>query len=129
MELLNTLYDYRKENRVSPVFRQATLNYVQMLAPFAPHLCEEVWQWFCQGSVFQSHWPVVDSAALVAENWEIVVQVNGKLRGKLTIASGSDPEQVKAEALKLENVQRFLEGKAVIKEIYREGTLINLVVR
>ena len=100
-----------------------------MLAPFAPHLGEEIWQWFSDGSVFQSQWPAFDPTALVAENWEIVIQINGKLRGKLTIAAGSDPEQVKTQALKLENVQRFLEGQTVIKEIYREGTLLNLVVR
>ena len=129
MELLNSLYDYRKESSPAPVFRLAARSYVQMLAPFAPHLCEEIWQWFSDGSVFQSQWPAFDPTALVAENWEIVIQINGKLRGKLTIAAGSDPEQVKTQALKLENVQRFLEGQTVIKEIYREGTLLNLVVR
>ncbi len=129
MELLNALSDYRKQEGVTPVFREAVLRYIQMLAPFAPHLAEELWHEFYQGSVFSYPWPVADPAALVADTFELVVQVNGKLRGKAQVAVGASEEEVKAIARQIPNVAQHLLGKEVVREIYVPGKLLNIVVK
>ncbi|GIW34863.1 leucine--tRNA ligase [Meiothermus sp.] len=129
MELLNTLSDYRKEQGITPVYRHAVLCYLQMLAPFAPHLAEELWHEFHNSSVFSAPWPQVDEAALVADSFELVVQVSGKVRGKTTISAQASEEEIKRRAREIPNVQQYLEGKEVVKEIYIPGKLLNIVVR
>ncbi|RDI94661.1 leucine--tRNA ligase [Meiothermus sp. QL-1] len=129
MELLNALYDYRKEARVTPVFREAVLRYIQMLAPFAPHLAEELWHEFHQDSVFHHPWPEVDQGALVAEVFELVVQVNGRVRGRAQVAVGASEAEVRAIARQIPNVAQHLAGKEVLREVYVPGKLLNIVVR
>jgi leucyl-tRNA synthetase len=129
MELLNALSDYRKEHPVSPVYKQAIRHYIQMLAPFAPHMAEELWHQFYQGSVFAERWPSVDPEALLADEFELVVQVNGKLRGKMVVSTGASEEEIKRIAHGLPNVKSFIEGKQVVKEIYVSGKLMNIVVK
>jgi leucyl-tRNA synthetase len=129
MELLNALGDYRKEHGVTPVFREAVLRYIQMLAPFAPHLAEELWHEFYTDSVFKAPWPRLDESALVADSFELVVQVNGKLRGKATISTQASEEEIKRTARELPNVQQHIAGKEVVKEIYVPGKLLNIVVK
>ncbi len=129
MELLNTLSDYRKEQGVSPVFRHAVLRYVQMLAPFAPHLAEELWHHFHTTSVFHAPWPTLDEEALKADHFELVVQVNGRVRGRTTVSSNASEEEIRRLAKALPNVQQHLEGKEVVKEIYVPKKLLNIVVR
>lgn len=129
MELLNTLYDYRKENPVSPVYRTAVRYYLQMLAPFAPHIAEELWHFFYPESVFAARWPQVDPAALQADEFELVIQVSGKVRGKVIVASNASEQEIRQAARQNENVIRFMEGKEVVKEIYIPGKLLNIVVR
>ncbi|WP_457637143.1 leucine--tRNA ligase [Oceanithermus sp.] len=129
MELLNALYDYRKQAGVSPVYKTAVLTYLQLLAPFAPHIAEELWHRFNENSVFDARWPGYDEAALKADTITLVVQVNGKVRARIEAPA----EITKEEALELakgnENVQRHLQGKELVKEIYVPGKLVNLVVR
>jgi len=129
MEFLNTLYDYRKEHPVSPVYRTAIRYYIQMLAPFAPHMAEELWHWFNSDSVFQAQWPDVDKAALVADSFELVVQVSGKVRGKATVPADAGEDEIKRIAREIENVKSWLEGKQIVKEIYVPGKLLNIVVK
>lgn len=134
MELLNALSDYRKDNPVSPVFRLAILNYIQLLAPFAPHLAEELWHEFSPrqggaGSVFQAAWPSVNEAALVADTFELVVQVSGRVRGKVTVPAKASEAEIKAAAREIANVKVHIEGKEVVKEIYVPGKLLNIVVK
>ncbi len=129
MELLNTLSDYRKEQGVSPVFRHAVLRYVQMLAPFAPHLAEELWHHFHTTSVFHAPWPTLDEEALKADHFELVVQVNGRVRGRTTVSSSASEEEIRRLAKALPNVQQHLQGKEVVKEIYVPKKLLNIVVR
>ena len=129
MELLNALSDYHKENAVSPVFRLAILNYIQLLAPFAPHLAEELWHEFNQSSVFQAQWPGVDEAALVVDSFELVVQVSGKVRGKVTVSTKATEAEIKAAAREIANVKAHIGGKDVVKEIYVLGKLLNIVVK
>jgi leucyl-tRNA synthetase len=99
-----------------------------MLAPIAPHMCHQLWQDLGhEGDVLDATWPEVDQAALVEDEKLIVVQVNGKLRAKLTVAAGSTKEQVEALAFAEENVSKFIEGKEIRKVIYVPGKLLNVV--
>ncbi|KZE64645.1 leucine--tRNA ligase [Fictibacillus phosphorivorans] len=102
--------------------------FVKMLSPIAPHICEELWEMLGgEGSIAYASWPVWDEAQLVENEVEIVVQVNGKLKAKMTIAaniSGSDMEQA---ALGEESVQQSIEGKTIRKVITVPGKLVNIV--
>lgn len=129
MELLNVLSDYRKEQGVTPLYRHAVLCYLQLLAPFAPHLAEELWHEFHHSSVFSAPWPSLDEAALVADRFELVVQVSGKVRGKTTVSALASEEDIKRLARELPNVQQHIVGKEVVKEIYIPGKLLNIVVK
>ncbi|MCX7601085.1 MAG: leucine--tRNA ligase [Meiothermus sp.] len=129
MELLNAMGDYRKEAGITPVYRHAVLCYLQLLAPFAPHLAEELWHEFHPTSVFSAPWPQVDESALVADSFELVVQVSGKVRGKTMVSTQASEEEIKRLARAIPNVQQHLAGKEVLKEIYIPGKLLNIVVK
>jgi leucyl-tRNA synthetase len=129
MELLNAVYDYRKENPVGPVYKTAVLTYLQLLAPFAPHIAEELWHRFNENSVFDARWPGYDESALAAETITLVVQVNGKVRARLEVPATITKEEALALAKQHENVQRHLAGKQLVKEIYVPGKLVSLVVK
>ncbi len=129
MELLNALYDYRKTRPATPVYRTALRSYLQMLFPFAPHLAEELWSWFWPNSLFEAGWPSLDESALEAEEVEVAIQVNGRLRGAVRVRPDAPLEEVKARALEVKNVRTHLEGKEILKEIYVPGRILNLVVR
>jgi leucyl-tRNA synthetase len=103
---------------------------VVMLAPFAPHIAEELYQRLGHnGGLFDSaRWPVFDAAKAAEDSVEIAVQVNGKLRARLVVAVGASEADVKSEAMQLENVARHVDGKTVRKQIYVAGKLLNLVV-
>ncbi|RMF19394.1 MAG: leucine--tRNA ligase [Candidatus Dadabacteria bacterium] len=110
--------------------RELVETYPRLLAPFAPHLAEELWQ-VAGGEGFVAHasWPQADPARLVAERVEIPVQVNGKVRGRIEIAPGAPKEQVLEAARSHPNVARYLEQGTLIKEIVVPDKLVNLVVR
>ena len=103
---------------------------VVMIAPFAPHIAEELYQRLgYNDGVFESaEWPSYDPAKLVEDRLEIVVQVQGKVRGQVQVAADADEETVTQAALGNDNVSRFLKDKTVRKTIYVPGKLINLVV-
>jgi leucyl-tRNA synthetase len=103
---------------------------VIMLAPFAPHIAEELYQRLghTEGLFGSAAWPEFDEAKAAENSVEIAVQVNGKLRARLVVAIDADEATVKAEAVGLENVARHIEGKTVRKQIYVAGKLLNLVV-
>ncbi|HGY10220.1 MAG TPA: leucine--tRNA ligase, partial [Oceanithermus profundus] len=129
MELLNALYDYRKEAGAGPVYKNAVLTYLQLLAPFAPHLAEELWHRFSENSVFEARWPTYDEAALTADTITLVVQVNGKVRARLEVPADIGKDEALARAKAHENVRRHIEGKQLVKEIYVPGKLVNLVAK
>jgi leucyl-tRNA synthetase len=98
------------------------------LSPMAPHLCEELWETIGHGSLLADEpWPAFDPQALVTDTVTVVVQVNGKMRGKIEVAVGADEESVKAAALTEESVVRHTEGKVVRKVISVPGKLVNIV--
>lgn len=130
MELVNEMYRY-KEDTVNPgLFGAAIKDLIIMLAPFVPHVTEEMWEHLgYEGSVHDQNWPEYDEKALVKDTVEIVVQVNGKIKEKLDIAGGLSREEMEKTAMENEKVKGLIEGKNVVKVIAVPGKLINIVVK
>ena len=130
MELVNEMYRY-KEGSVNPgLFGAAIKDLIIMLAPFVPHVTEEMWEHLgYEGSVHDQSWPEYDEKALVKDTVEIVVQVNGKIKEKLDIAGGLSREEMEKTAMENEKVKGLIEGKNVVKVIAVPGKLINIVVK
>ena len=100
-----------------------------MLAPYAPHLAEQLWEMVGgKGSVFGQRWPAYDERLATAGDVEIAVQVNGKLRSRLTVPRGLAQDEVLARAMADESVKRFVDGQPVRKVIYVQDRLLNLVI-
>ena len=130
MELVNEMYRY-KEGTVNPgLFGAAIKDLIIMLAPFVPHVTEEMWEHLgYEGSVHDQNWPEYDEKALVKDTVEIVVQVNGKIKEKLDIAGGLSREEMEKTAMENEKVKGLIKGKNVVKVIAVPGKLINIVVK
>jgi len=130
MELLNTLQSTELSSpQYGAVMKEALESLVLLLAPFVPHISEELWQRLGHAELLSSTpWPAYDPTAVVDEEVLVVVQVNGKLRSKITLPAGTDEEALKAKALADEKVQPFLEGVQVRKVICVPGKLVNIVV-
>ncbi|MDR2611828.1 MAG: leucine--tRNA ligase [Deltaproteobacteria bacterium] len=124
MELVNHLTRNRIRNReISGVL-------ARLIAPFAPHLAEEIWESLGNsGSVFRSSWPSHDEECIRRPEVEYVVQINGKLRDRLKLAIGLTPEEIEPLVLSSPVVLRWIEGKELVKKIYVPDKLINLVVK
>ena len=102
---------------------------VLMLSPILPHVCHRLWfDLGHEGAVLEQSWPVHDPEALLRDEVELVVQVNGKLRSRISVAADASAEEVQAIALADPNVQRFVEGKPLRKAIVVPNKLVNLVV-
>jgi leucyl-tRNA synthetase len=102
----------------------------QMLYPFAPHIAEELWQMMgFENLLHESGLPEYEEKYLVQDSITYVIQVNGKIRGKLEVAPAADPEMLKAEALKVENVQRALEGFEIKKVIVVPGKMVSIAAK
>jgi leucyl-tRNA synthetase len=100
-----------------------------MLAPYAPHLAEELWvKLGHETSIFSTRWPTWDERLASAGDVEIAVQVNGKLRARLQLPRGASQDDVVAQALADEGVKRFVDGQTVRKVVYVPDRLVNLVV-
>lgn len=111
------------------VYREYALNFIKMLSCIAPHVGEEMYQILSgKTGIAKETWPTYDESKLVLSEKEVVVQVNGKLRGKFNISEDSEDEVIKAEAMKLEGVQAQIENKTVRKVIVVKGKLVNIVV-
>jgi len=130
MELTNKL---QKASLATPLDRavmaEACTALLQLLNPITPHIAQHLWKELGNTqNIEQATWPVVDAAALVEDEKLVVVQINGKVRAKVTVAAAAEQEQVLAIAKLDENVQRYLEGVSIRKVIYVPGKLLNLVV-
>src|SRR5947199_2169537 len=109
--------------------RRAIEPLLVMLAPYAPHVAEELWATLGhERSIFTAPWPAYDAGLAAAGDVEIVVQVNGKVRGRLTVSRGATEAQVVARAMQDEAVRKFLNGQPVRKTVYVQDRLLNLVV-
>jgi len=129
MELCNEISKLdTDEPRNHALADEALRAVVLMLGPIVPHICHQLWQLLGgEGDVMNAPWPVVDESALERDSIDIVVQVNGKVRAKMTIAVDLDKPAVEALALQQPNVQRFLEEVTVRKVIVVPGKLVNIV--
>ena len=124
MSLVNEVYSLGKISK-----EQLTI-FIELLCPFAPHLCEEIWEFMGgEGFLSQHPWPKYDEAKTVDAQTEIGVQVNGKVRGKLVIPTGADKDEVLADAKKDPKIAALLEGKTLVKEVYVPNRLVNFVVK
>ena len=103
-------------------------NVVLMLYPITPHVCFHLWQALGHADIDQASWPTADAAAMVEDEKLVVVQVNGKVRGKLTVAADATQEQVHALAMQDHTVLKFVADLSVRKVIYVPGKLLNIVV-
>ena len=102
---------------------------VLVLAPMTPHVCHKLWgQLGNEGAVIDADWPAIDESARVSARAEIVVQVNGKLRGRVQVSANASKDDIEQAALADENVQRFIQGKDIRKVIVVPGKLVNVVV-
>ena len=130
MELLNDLGKIEDDSEQSRALKQEALeSTVLMLSPIVPHITEELWKALGhEDNVVDCAWPVVDETALVKSNIELVVQVNGKMRGKISVAVDADNDSIQEMAINELNVQKFVEGKELRKVIVVPGRLVNLVV-
>jgi len=128
MELVNQL------NTLDPakslIFQYCIEKFAQILAPFAPHLAEEVWEKLGhQESVFRSKWPIYDPEALVEEKVTVAVQINGKLRATLDISLNTEQKEVESIALSNQRIQSHLKDKKIVKTIYVPNKILNIVVK
>jgi len=128
MELVNAIYAY-PESAEPSIKAEAIKTAVVLLNPSAPHITAELWEMMGYGtSLHELVWPSYDESALVLDEIEYVVQINGKVRERLVFPKDASREQVEQEALASEKVQALLEGKAIKKVIVVPGKLINVVV-
>ncbi|MEL6469540.1 MAG: class I tRNA ligase family protein, partial [Cyanobacteria bacterium J06623_4] len=125
MKLSNAINDTKEKN--TPAFAESVVTLVKLIAPFAPHIADELWSSLGDGSVHQQPWPQLEPAALIAEEITLVIQVMGKTRGTLQVPAGADKATLERYARESEIAQRYLEGKEIKKVIVVPGKLVNFV--
>jgi leucyl-tRNA synthetase len=133
MELVNHLYQFapRASDGAghAKAFREGFEAALLLLTPMAPHVCEEIWQGLgCTGMAGEQPWPSADPQIAAADAVQIVVQVNGKVRGKLMVDVQAGDEQVRDMALACEQVQPWIEGRDIRKVIVVPKKLVSIVV-
>ena len=130
MELMNHLSKFKDDSEQGKAVVREVLNAVTlMLAPIVPHITHELWHMLGHDeAIVSSRWPEFDESALVKDSIELMIQVNGKLRGKISVAANADKGAIESAAMADENVQKFIEDKTVRKVIVVPGRLINIVV-
>ncbi len=129
MELVNFMYKEGKDFNPE-LFKQAIHKLVLILAPFTPHVCEEMWSGLGnETSVHLEAWPIVDEKVLVRDVVEIVVQINGKVKFKVDVENGLSKEELEKSLFEKEEVKNLIQGKDVIKVIAVPNKLLNIVVK
>ena len=131
MEFVNALSKYMQEETKNLDFlKEVILDFIRLLAPFAPHFAEEQWSLLTgKYSVFNEAWPTFDPKALVKDEVEIAIQINGKIKNRINVASDLDEEGIKSAALNDDVIKQNTEGKTVVKVIVIKGRLVNIVVK
>jgi len=130
MELMNEMYRAREAGVAgSAEWREAQEIYVKMMAPITPHVAEELWAYMGKPySIHQQQWPQVDEAAAKEDSIELPVQINGKIRDRITVPAEATEDEIKSAALSSAGVIKFLEGKEPKKVIVAKGRLVSIVV-
>lgn len=138
MELLNLAESYNIPNDVKDetglqrfnVFREFIESTIVLLAPFVPHICEEMWEIIGKSpSIFAENWPSYNEAAIEAAETEIVIQINGKVRSRLTVPVDIAEEALKTKVAEDTKVKEFLDGKNVVKIVVVPNKVVNIVVK
>lgn len=134
MELTNEVYSYLNDRSVedtnAALIKAVAENIVLLLAPFAPFITEELWQLLGHSkNVHQSDWPIYEEEALKKDELTIVIQVNGKVRGKINIAADASEKEVKDQVMEEEKIKSYLEDGNLVKTIYIPQKLVNLVIK
>ena len=133
MELLNSIPNEFKEESASDTEKfcldEAITFILKMLFPISPHICEHLWQnFFSDGAEIESSWPEFNEELIEAEEFELIIQVNGKLRGKMSIDKSLDEKTIQDLSLKVDNVKNFINDKEIKKTIYIKEKIINFVI-
>lgn len=131
MELVNAFYAFQESKTINAgLVREISLNLLKLLAPFAPHITEELWSIMVgEGSVHQQQWPKYDEAATVQDEVEIVLQINGKVRDRIMIPTGISREEMATVAKANARVQDLTAGKTIVKMVCVPDKLVNVVVK
>ena len=132
MELVNAMYAYVGANTSirSDVALEVNTNLLKLLAPFTPHITEELWQIAgFEGSVHEQDWPEVDAGALVVDEIELPVQINGKVRERITVPVEIGQDELREKVLSMPRVKDFTDGKTIVKFIVVPKKIINIVVK
>jgi len=131
MELVNAFYNFKEDASINKgLVREVVIALIKLLAPFAPHMTEELWLDIVgDGSVHKAAWPVVDAAAMVQDEVELVLQINGKVRDKIVVAAALKRDELEAVAMQQPKVQNLIEGKQIVKVICVPDKLVNIVVK
>ncbi|MBQ7479206.1 MAG: class I tRNA ligase family protein, partial [Selenomonadaceae bacterium] len=128
--LVNALYAFQDKALNAGLAREVAENLLKMLAPFVPHIAEELWsRMFGEGSVHQQKWPGYDASAIVLDEVEIVLQINGKVRDKVTIPADIDRAEMEKVARELPRAKELTAGKTIVKVICVPKKLVNIVVK
>ena len=128
MELCNDVGRFEDTGTSGPAVVQEALDAaLLLLSPIVPHVTEHLWREMHGDDMLQGSWPTVDESALGRDELEIVIQVNGKVRAKISVPAAADKDSIEATALAQENVIRFIDGKTVRKVIVVPGKLVNIV--
>lgn len=131
MELVNELYKYKQLDNVNmPLLDRAVKSMILVLSPFTPHICEELWSELGEESrVFEAAWPEFDESALVLDEVEIIVQINGKLKDKLTMPKDASNEELEKAARSSDKVKEVVGELSIVKAVIIPGKLVNFVVK
>lgn len=131
MELVNELYKYKELDEVNrPLLKKAVSDLVIILSPFTPHICEEMWEGLGHSeSLTKVSWPDYDESAITLDTLEIIVQINGKLKARMTVESGLSREELEKQVRANEEVAALIEGKNIVKSIAVPDKLVNFVVK
>jgi len=129
MELLNGIYDYLRKKGSSPSLRKSVEKLILLLSPFAPHICEEIWEVLGhREAIIRESWPKYDPDAIKQEEMLIVIEVNGKVRSKIEVPTGLEEEEIKKRAQLDERVRRHIEKRNIKQIIYVPKRIVNIVV-
>ena len=129
MELVNAFYAFQDKELSPALARETASMLLRMLAPFAPHITEELWARLFTGSVHAEKWPAYDASALTQDEIEVVLQINGKVRDRVKIAADLDKASMERIVTELPRARELTEGKTSVKVVCVPGKLVNIVVK
>lgn len=134
MELVNLMYKYNEENvkglKNHLLVFETTKKLLMLLSPIAPFMTEELWNRMRHtGSIHRSSWPDYDAAIAAEDMVTLIFQVNGKLRDKAELARGMEPVELERMALSSEKIQKFIDGRTILKKIVVPDKLVNIVIK